>query len=111
MSSLSPPIRYNLASSTGPSWTLGDLLALGDGAGLKELGDLRLSYAPPQGSDALRQQVAALHDVDPDWVVITTGASEALVRAVLPRFGARRVDHAAVSRHSPRCPSWRARGD
>jgi len=74
----SPPIRYNLASSTGPRWTLGDLLALGDSSGLKELGELRLSYAPPQGTDALRKQVAALHDVDPDWVVITTGASEAL---------------------------------
>ena len=74
----SPPIRYNLASSTGPRWTLSDLLTLGDGAGLKDLGELRLSYAPPQGTDALRKQVAALHDVDPDWVVITTGASEAL---------------------------------
>ncbi len=74
----SPPIRYNLASSTGPYWTLSDLLALGDGAGVKELGELRLSYAPPQGSEALRRQVAAFHDVDPDWVVITTGASEAL---------------------------------
>jgi aspartate/methionine/tyrosine aminotransferase len=74
----SPPIRYNLASSTGPSWTLGDLLALGDARGVQGLGDLRLSYAPPQGSEALRRQVAALHDVDPDWVVITTGASEAL---------------------------------
>ena len=49
----SPPIRYNLASSTGPTWTLSDLLALGDTAGVKELGDLRLSYAPPQGSEAL----------------------------------------------------------
>jgi aspartate/methionine/tyrosine aminotransferase len=74
----SPPIRYNLASSTGPRWTLGDLLSLGDGTVLQELGDLRLSYAPPQGAQALRKQVAALHDVDPDWVVITTGASEAL---------------------------------
>lgn len=74
----SPPIRYNLASSTGPKWTLGDLLALGDGAGVQDLADVRLSYAPPQGSDALRRQVAALHDVDPDWVIITTGASEAL---------------------------------
>jgi aspartate/methionine/tyrosine aminotransferase len=74
----SPPIRHNLATSTGPAWTLGDLLALGEGGGLKQLGDLRLSYAPPQGSDALRRQVAALHDVDPDWVIITTGASEAL---------------------------------
>jgi aspartate/methionine/tyrosine aminotransferase len=74
----SPPIRYNLASSTGPTWTLGELLALGDGAGVQGLGDLRLSYAPPQGSEALRRQVAALHDVDPDWVIITTGASEGL---------------------------------
>jgi aspartate/methionine/tyrosine aminotransferase len=74
----SPPIRYNLASSTGPRWTLGDLLSLGDGAGLQQFGDLRLSYLPPQGAEALRKQVAALHDVDPDWVVITTGASEAL---------------------------------
>lgn len=74
----SPPIRYNLASSTGPKWTLGDLLALGDGAGVQDLADVRLSYAPPQGSDALRRQVAALHDVDSDWVIITTGASEAL---------------------------------
>src|SRR5678815_559698 len=74
----SPPIRYNLASSTGPRWTLSDLLALGDSGELKDLGDLRLSYTKPQGSDELRKQVAALHDVDPDWVVITTGASEAL---------------------------------
>jgi aspartate/methionine/tyrosine aminotransferase len=74
----SPPIRYNLASSTGPRWSLGDLLALGDGGGLQGLGELQLSYAPPQGTESLRRQVAALHDVDPDWVVITTGASEAL---------------------------------
>lgn len=74
----SPPIRYNLASSTGPRWTLGDVLALGDGEDLQGLGELKLSYAPPQGSESLRRQVAALHDVDPDWVVITTGASEAL---------------------------------
>src|SRR5687768_3526236 len=74
----SPPIRYNLASSTGPRWTLGDLLSLGKGASLKALDELRLSYVPAQGTDALRKQVAALHDVDPDWVVITTGASEAL---------------------------------
>ena len=32
----SPPIRYNLASSTGPGWTLGELLALGE-KGIKQL--------------------------------------------------------------------------
>jgi aspartate/methionine/tyrosine aminotransferase len=73
-----PPIRFNLASSTGPRWTLGELLALGDARGLQDLSDLKLAYAPAQGTQALREQVAALHGVDPDWVVITTGASEAL---------------------------------
>jgi aspartate/methionine/tyrosine aminotransferase len=73
-----PPIRYNLASSTGPIWTLGELMALGGGS-LEVLGDVRLSYAPPEGGKLLRERVAALHGADPDHVLIMTGASEALV--------------------------------
>src|SRR5881396_72705 len=34
-----PPIRFNLASSTGPIWKLGELMGLGDGS-LPALGDL-----------------------------------------------------------------------
>jgi hypothetical protein len=41
----SPPIRFNLASSTGPAWTLGQLLALGGEAAQGELDTIRLSYA------------------------------------------------------------------
>ncbi|MHB1060234.1 MAG: aminotransferase class I/II-fold pyridoxal phosphate-dependent enzyme, partial [Rhodanobacter sp.] len=74
----SPPIRYNLASSTGPLWTLGEIMALGDGE-LRALESTVLSYAPPQGGRLLRERVAALHGVDPDHVLITTGASEALL--------------------------------
>ena len=74
----SPPIRYNLASSTGPPWTFGELLALGDGDLKKELSELGVSYVPPEGTEALRRAIAELHDVAPDWVVVTTGASEAL---------------------------------
>jgi aspartate/methionine/tyrosine aminotransferase len=73
-----PPIRYNLASSTGPSWTFAEVMALG-GASLDRLADVRLSYGPPQGTPALREQIARFYDVDPDWVVVTTGASEALL--------------------------------
>ena len=73
-----PPIRYNLASSTGPVWTLGELLDLACGSVRKELEATALSYGPPNGSLALRKRIAELHDVDPDWVVVTTGASEAL---------------------------------
>jgi len=72
-----PPIRYNLASSTGPAWTLGELLALGGGRANIE--DVRLSYAPPQGSKLLRERIAALHGADPDHVLVMTGASEALI--------------------------------
>jgi aspartate/methionine/tyrosine aminotransferase len=74
----SPPIRFNLASSTGPAWTLGQLLALGGEAALSELDGIRLSYAPPEGSKLLRERIGQFYGVDPDWVVVTTGASEAL---------------------------------
>jgi aspartate/methionine/tyrosine aminotransferase len=74
----SPTIRYNLASSTGPAWTLGELLALGGDSIRMELEAVRLSYAPPQGSQVLRERIAQFYGVDPDWVIVTTGASEAL---------------------------------
>ena len=74
----SPPIRHNLASSTGPVWTFGELLALDNGDLRKRLDETALSYVPPEGTTALRRAIADLHGVDPDWVVVTTGASEAL---------------------------------
>ena len=55
----SPPIRFNLASSTGPAWTLGQLLALGGEAAREELDGIRLSYAPPEGSTLLRERIGA----------------------------------------------------
>jgi aspartate/methionine/tyrosine aminotransferase len=74
-----PPIRYNLASSTGPQWALGELLDLGGASARRDIEHLRLSYAPPQGSALLRARIAALHGVSPDEVLVMTGASEALV--------------------------------
>jgi|HubBroStandDraft_1064217.scaffolds.fasta_scaffold06828_2 aspartate/methionine/tyrosine aminotransferase len=74
----SPPIRFNLAASTGPAWTLGQLLALGGDSARDELAGIRLSYAPPEGSKSLRERIGGFYGVDPDWVVVTTGASEAL---------------------------------
>lgn len=73
----SPAIRYNLAASAGPVWTFGELMALG-GDAKRELDELRISYIPAQGTQRLRERIADFHDVDPDWVVVTTGASEAL---------------------------------
>lgn len=70
-----PPIRFNLASSTGPAWTLGDLGAPGAGT----WDEVKLSYAPPDGGKLLREQIAARESVDPDHVLVMTGASEALL--------------------------------
>jgi aspartate/methionine/tyrosine aminotransferase len=73
-----PPIRYNLASSTGPLWSVGELMALG-GGNARQLDELVLSYAPPQGGKLLRERIAEMSGVDPEHVLVTTGASEALV--------------------------------
>jgi aspartate/methionine/tyrosine aminotransferase len=73
-----PPIRFNLASSTGPAWTLGEIGAVG-GGDFRKLGDVKLSYAPPDGSQLLRERLAARHGVGPESVLILTGASEALL--------------------------------
>jgi len=77
--SATPPIRYNLASSTGPVWTFGELLRLGGPELQSEMERMRVTYVPAEGSLALREQIGRLHDVDPDSVVVTMGASEALM--------------------------------
>jgi aspartate/methionine/tyrosine aminotransferase len=72
-----PPIRFNLGASMGPPWTLGELLAL-DADFPAQLMQTRISYAPTNGSPALRAEIAALTNEDPDAVLVTTGASEAM---------------------------------
>jgi aspartate/methionine/tyrosine aminotransferase len=71
-----PPIAYNLASSTGPRWSVGAICALGDAP--LDLADTVLRYMPPEGGLALREAVAAFHGTAAESVIVTTGASEAL---------------------------------
>jgi len=73
-------VPLNLAGSRGPGWTLGDLLRLGDAK--PDLERLTLGYAPSEGVGALRSLIGEYLDVDPDWVVVTNGASEAFALAV-----------------------------
>jgi aspartate/methionine/tyrosine aminotransferase len=72
----SPPIAFNLASSTGPRWSVDELTALGTQR--PAILDTVLSYAPPEGDQDVREEVAGFHGVDPDAIVMTTGSSEAL---------------------------------
>ena len=43
-----PPVRYNLASSTGPRWTIAELQRLS--SGVLDLSQVPIGYAPPDGS-------------------------------------------------------------
>jgi aspartate/methionine/tyrosine aminotransferase len=71
-------IELNLAASTGPTWTVNDLLALaGDDARERLLGH-DVVYGRPAGADGLRAAIAEMQGVSSECVQVVTGASEAL---------------------------------
>lgn len=73
------PIEYDLASSTGPVWTLRELLSLSGGDEVQAMLDTAISYTSATGIPALRAAIAVLEGVEPDAVQVVTGASEALL--------------------------------
>jgi len=77
--SANPPIEFDLASSTGPVWTLRELLALSGDNELEGLLDTRVSYTSAAGPPDLRASIAALEGVDAADVQVVTGAAEALL--------------------------------
>jgi aspartate/methionine/tyrosine aminotransferase len=72
-------IEYDLAASTGPGWTLDQLLELGGEEERKRFLHHRLSYGRPVGDENLRAAIAEMQGVTPECVQIVTGASEALL--------------------------------
>jgi len=72
-------IEYDLASSTGPVWTLRELLDVAGEDELEGLLDTALSYTTAIGTQALRTAIADLEGVEPDAVQVVTGAQEALL--------------------------------
>ena len=72
------PIRHDLASSTGPAWTLRELLSLATEDERTAILERPLLYCPAAGEEELRAGIAALHGVSAEDVIVTTGASEAL---------------------------------
>jgi aspartate/methionine/tyrosine aminotransferase len=72
-------IEFNLAASTGPTWTVRDLLALaGEEERLRFLNHT-VVYSRPAGADSLRAAIAEMQGVGMDAVQVVTGASEALL--------------------------------
>ena len=72
-------IEFNLAASTGPAWTVSDILALGDDETRHRFLNHKLVYNHPAGTDSLREAIAEMQGVPVEAVQIVTGASEALV--------------------------------
>ena len=72
-------IEFNLAASTGPTWTVNDILALADEETRHRFLNHKLVYSRPAGADTLREAIAEMQGVAVDSVQVMTGASEALV--------------------------------
>ena len=71
-------IDFNVASSTGPSWTVDDVLALADDETRRRFLNHKLVYGRPAGADSLREAIAEMQGVPVDAVQVVSGASEAL---------------------------------
>lgn len=72
-------IEFNLAASTGPGWTVNDVLALADDETRHRFLNHKLVYSHPAGADGLREAIAEMQQVPVEAVQIVTGASEAIV--------------------------------
>jgi aspartate/methionine/tyrosine aminotransferase len=72
-------IEFNLGASTGPTWTVNDILALGDDEVRHRFLNHKLVYGRPAGADSLREAIAQMQGVPMESVQVVTGASEALV--------------------------------
>jgi aspartate/methionine/tyrosine aminotransferase len=72
------PIKFDLGSSTGPTWNLRELLTLSGEDEYERMLETKLFYTPSDGSLKLRQAIARLEGVNPEDVQVVAGASEAL---------------------------------
>ena len=72
-------IEFNLAASTGPAWTVNEILNLADERTRHRFLHHTLVYSRPGGADSLREAIAEMQGVPPEAVQIVTGASEALL--------------------------------
>lgn len=72
-------IEFNLAASTGPRWTLNEILSLAGEEERQRFLNHDLVYSRPAGAEGLRAAIAEMHEVNVDAVQVVTGASEALL--------------------------------
>jgi aspartate/methionine/tyrosine aminotransferase len=71
--------EFDLAASTGPVWTVNDILGLADGATRHRFLNHDLVYSRVAGADSLRQAIAEMQGVPAETVQVVTGAAEAIL--------------------------------
>jgi aspartate/methionine/tyrosine aminotransferase len=72
-------IEFNLGASTGPVWTVNEVLALADDGTCDRFMNHDLVYSRVAGSDSLRDAIAEMQGVPAETVHVVTGAAEALL--------------------------------
>jgi aspartate/methionine/tyrosine aminotransferase len=72
-------IEFNLAASTGPGWTVNELLTLAGEEERQRFLNHKVAYGRPAGFGPLRAAIAEMQGVGVECVQVVTGASEALV--------------------------------
>ena len=72
-------IEFNLAASTGPCWTLNEILSLVGEEERQRFLNHNLVYGRVAGAEGLRAAIADMQGVNVEAVQVVTGASEALL--------------------------------
>jgi aspartate/methionine/tyrosine aminotransferase len=70
--------EFNLGGSTGPRWTVNELLDLAGHQTREQLLSLQIAYPPTAGAHSLRESIAEMEGVPADDVIVLAGAAEAL---------------------------------
>ena len=89
-------VRHVLCASDVEGWSMRELLELADDESRALWEDLRLGYTESTGHPLLRAEIARLYEhVDPDEVLVFSGAEEAIFCLVSATVGA--GDHVVVT--------------
>ena len=72
-------IEFNLGASTGPVWTVNEILALADEETRHRFLNHDVVYSRVAGADSLREAIGEMQQVRPETIQLTTGAAEALL--------------------------------
>jgi aspartate/methionine/tyrosine aminotransferase len=70
--------EFNLGGSTGPRWTVRQLMESAQTSAVQRLLDLELHYPPAAGGVRLREAIAEMEGVPAEEVIVVAGGEEAL---------------------------------